>query len=40
MAIDPEKIRAFRKERSLRDDVCSMCGEYYAMKLAKDYFAE
>ncbi len=40
MAIDPEKIRTFRKERSLRDDVCSMCGEYCAMKIVKDYFAK
>src|SRR5512139_1021088 len=28
MAIDPEKIRQFRKERKLQDNVCSMCGEY------------
>lgn len=38
MAIDPEKIRSFRKDRSLADDVCSMCGEYCAMKIVKDYF--
>lgn len=38
MAIDPEKIRAFRKERSLQDDVCSMCGEYCAMKIVTEYF--
>jgi phosphomethylpyrimidine synthase len=38
MAIDPEKIRSFRKERSLHDDVCSMCGEYCAMKIVRDYF--
>jgi len=38
LAIDPEKIRSFRKERSLRDDVCSMCGEYCAMKIVRDYF--
>jgi phosphomethylpyrimidine synthase len=36
-AIDPEKIRQFRKERKLRDDVCSMCGEYCSMKLTKDH---
>ncbi len=40
MAIDPEKIRSFRKERSLHDDVCSMCGEYCAMKVVKDYFSK
>jgi phosphomethylpyrimidine synthase len=37
-AIDPQKIMDFRKERNLRDDVCSMCGEFCAMKIVKDYF--
>ena len=37
-AIDPTKIIDFRKERKLKDDVCSMCGEYCAMKVVKDYF--
>jgi phosphomethylpyrimidine synthase len=36
-AIDPEKIRTFRKERNLQSDVCSMCGEFCSMKLMKDY---
>ncbi len=36
-AIDPEKIRSFRKERNLKSDVCSMCGEFCSMKLMKDY---
>jgi phosphomethylpyrimidine synthase len=36
-AIDPDKIRDFRKERNLRNDVCSMCGEFCSMKLMKDY---
>ena len=36
-AIDPDKIRAFRKERNLKNDVCSMCGEYCSIKLRKDY---
>jgi phosphomethylpyrimidine synthase len=36
-AIDPDKIRTFRKERSLHDDVCSMCGEYCAMKIVTEY---
>jgi phosphomethylpyrimidine synthase len=40
MAIDPEKIRSFRKERNLHDNVCSMCGEYCAMKVVKDYFSK
>ncbi len=37
-AIDPEKVKAFRKERSLHDDVCSMCGEFCAMKIVTEYF--
>jgi phosphomethylpyrimidine synthase len=37
-AIDPQKIISFRKERNLSDDVCSMCGEFCAMKIVKDYF--
>ncbi len=37
-AIDPEKILSFRRERKLKEDVCSMCGEYCAMKIVKDYF--
>lgn len=37
-AIDPDKIRNFRKERSLHNDVCSMCGEYCAMKIVSEYF--
>jgi phosphomethylpyrimidine synthase len=38
MAIDPDKIRSFRQERSLHDNVCSMCGEYCAMKIVSEYF--
>jgi phosphomethylpyrimidine synthase len=38
MSIDPEKIRTFRKERSLHDDVCSMCGDFCAMKIVTEYF--
>lgn len=37
-AIDPQKIANFRKERKLKDDVCSMCGEYCAMKIVNDFF--
>lgn len=36
-AIDPEKIIQFRKDRNLKDDVCSMCGEFCSMKRMKDY---
>jgi len=38
MSIDPQKIKTFRKERSLHDDVCSMCGDYCAMKIVTEYF--
>jgi phosphomethylpyrimidine synthase len=38
MSIDPQKIRTFRKERSLHDDVCSMCGDFCAMKIVTEYF--
>jgi phosphomethylpyrimidine synthase len=37
-AIDPDKIREFRKERKLENNTCSMCGEFCSMKLIKDYF--
>ena len=37
-ALDPQKIIDFRKERSLHGDVCSMCGEYCAMKIVSEYF--
>jgi phosphomethylpyrimidine synthase len=37
-AIDPDKIRDFRKDRKLENNVCSMCGEFCAMKIVKDYF--
>jgi phosphomethylpyrimidine synthase len=39
-AIDPDKIRNFRKERNLRNDVCSMCGEFCSMKIMKDYLKQ
>lgn len=37
-AIDPGKIVDFRQGRKLEDNVCSMCGEYCAIKIVKDYF--
>ena len=36
-AIDPQRIKEFRKRRNLKDDVCSMCGEFCSMKRMKDY---
>lgn len=37
-AIDPEKIIAFRKGRKLKDDHCTMCGEYCAIRIIKEFF--
>jgi len=34
-AIDKEKVAAFRKGRGWEGDVCSMCGEYCALKIVK-----
>jgi phosphomethylpyrimidine synthase len=37
-AIDPEKARRIREERSPRQrDVCTMCGEFCAIKLLRDH---
>ncbi|MCS7281149.1 MAG: phosphomethylpyrimidine synthase ThiC [Desulfobacterota bacterium] len=36
-AIDPEKIKSFRRNRKLKNDVCSMCGEFCAMKVVQDH---
>ena len=36
--IDPDKASAYRKERLPHDpEVCSMCGEFCAMKMVKEY---
>lgn len=35
-ALDPERVAAFRRERGLREGVCTMCGEYCAMKVVGD----
>jgi phosphomethylpyrimidine synthase len=38
MALDSERIRRIRKERvPVETEVCSMCGEYCAIKLLKQY---
>ncbi len=39
-AIDPNKIIDFRKERKLKDDVCSMCGEILCHKGREGLFQE
>ncbi|MDI6689984.1 MAG: phosphomethylpyrimidine synthase ThiC [Actinomycetota bacterium] len=39
LAIDPEKARKTREERrGLQEDVCTMCGEFCAMKLVAEFF--
>lgn len=38
LAIDPEKARQARQERKpANEDVCTMCGEYCAMKVVAEY---
>lgn len=36
-ALDPGKIRDFRQNRGSQDDVCSMCGQYCAMKVVGEH---
>jgi phosphomethylpyrimidine synthase len=39
LSIDPEKARRYHDEgKSKEDDVCTMCGEFCAIKRVKDYF--
>ena len=39
--IDPEKAKAYRKERLPHDtEVCSMCGEFCAMKMVKEHLSK
>jgi phosphomethylpyrimidine synthase len=39
LSIDPEKARRYHEEgRSGEEDVCTMCGEFCAMKRVKDFF--
>ena len=40
LAINPEKAKRIRAERMPGDsDVCTMCGDYCAMKIVNQYFA-
>jgi phosphomethylpyrimidine synthase len=40
-SIDPEKAARYRERRPPGDsDVCTMCGEYCAIKIVKQYFRE
>jgi len=39
LAIDPEKAEAYRaSSRPSSDEVCTMCGEFCAIKMVRDYF--
>jgi phosphomethylpyrimidine synthase len=39
LAIDPMKARRYHEEgRSGAEDVCTMCGEFCAIKRVKDFF--
>ncbi|MCJ2512786.1 MAG: phosphomethylpyrimidine synthase ThiC, partial [Candidatus Thermoplasmatota archaeon] len=38
IAVDPEKAKLYRERRKPKDDeVCSMCGDVCAIKIASDY---
>jgi phosphomethylpyrimidine synthase len=40
IAINPERAKKIRSERMPADsDVCTMCGDYCAMKIVNQYFA-
>jgi phosphomethylpyrimidine synthase len=39
LSIDPEKARRYHEEgKSLEKDVCTMCGEFCAIKRVQDFF--
>jgi phosphomethylpyrimidine synthase len=39
LSIDPEKARRYHEEgKSGEKDVCTMCGEFCAIKRVKDFF--
>ncbi len=39
LAIDPQKAQAYRADsKPSSDDVCTMCGEFCAIKIVRDYF--
>ena len=40
LSIDPSKAKAYRKSsQPSSDDVCTMCGEFCAIKIVRDYFS-
>ena len=39
LAVDPAKAEAYRvSSKPSSDDVCTMCGEFCAIKIVRDYF--
>jgi len=41
ISIDPDKARAYRSSsQPSSDDVCTMCGDFCAIKIVRDYFAD
>lgn len=38
LAFNSEKCRKYRESRPVEEDMCSMCGEYCAIRIAKDDF--
>jgi phosphomethylpyrimidine synthase len=41
LSIDPKKARAYRSSSEpSSDDVCTMCGEFCAIKIVRDYFKD
>jgi phosphomethylpyrimidine synthase len=39
LSIDPSKAKAYRKSsQPSSDEVCTMCGEFCAIKIVRDYF--
>jgi len=41
LSIDPKKARAYRSSSEpSSDDVCTMCGEFCAIKIVRDYFTD
>ncbi len=39
LAIDPDKARSYRSSSEpSSEDVCTMCGDFCAIKIVKEYF--
>jgi len=40
LAIDPQKVAAYRQGKPSSEDVCTMCGRFCAVKLVSEYLGE